>query len=185
MATLLDGVNTLLMARGMAPVNEIISGHPAHASAVRMLERHKSSVQANRWWFNTETGYQLSIDEATSKVPVPSTVQDLDDCIYQIMNGYLYDPIEGTNIFTTAPDTVTLIFNRDWEELPITAFILIESMAKEEFIRHMNDQLKTVQAEKDINKAFANLQAQDLRHKDVSINNMPLMAKWKARMPTR
>lgn len=185
MATLLDGINTLLMARGLSPVSQIVSGHPAHASATHLLECHKENVCAHRWWFNTETEYQLSIDETTSKVPVPSTVIDLDDCDYTIMDGYLYDPEEGTNIFTDAPDEVTLIYNRDWAELPTMAFNYIEAMAKEEFIRHMNDQLKTTQAEKDISRTLGHLQATDFRHKDVSTSTMPLMAKWKAKMLIR
>lgn len=185
MATLLDGINTLLMARGLAPVNQVVSGHPAHAIATRLLERHKENICAHRWWFNTETEYQLAIDTSTGKVPVPTTVIDLDDCDYIIMGGCLYDPEEGTNIFIEAPDEVTLIFNRDWEELPTLAFNYIEAMAKEEFIRHMNDQLKTTQAEKDASRTFSHLQAADLRHKDISTTTMPLMAKWKAKMLVR
>jgi hypothetical protein len=185
MAELIDAVNTLLMARGLAPVNSIVSGHPLHASAVRFLERKKEDFCSHRWWFNTEEEVQLSYDIGTGKVTVPSTVMDLDDAIYVIRNGYLYDPEEHTDIFTENPDTVTLIFNTEWEELPTPAFNHIEALAKEEFIRPLNDALKTQQAVGDIRATYARFQIADLRHKDVSVYNNPTFAMWKRRMPYR
>lgn len=185
MATLLNGVNTLLMARGLAPVNAAVSGHPLHSSAVELLERKREEINSNRWWYNTKVDYQLAIDPLTNKVPVPSTVLDLDDTDYLLVSGYLYDPEEGTDIFTDDPDEVTLIYNTEWEYLPVVAFNHIEAQAKEEFIRPLNDRLKTTQAEKDITRTLGYLQASHLRHKDVSISTMPLYAKWKSKMVIR
>ena len=185
MAELIDGLNTLLMARGLAPVNTVVTGHPLHASAVRILERKKEGFCSHRWWFNTETEVQLTYDAGTGYVAIPSTVQDIDDCIYTIMAGYLYDPDEGTNIFTENPDECTLIYNRDWSDLPGVAFNHIEALAKEEFIRPLNDSLKTTQAEKDGIRTYARFQIADLRHKDVSITSNPLYSKWSQKMVIR
>lgn len=185
MSELLDGVNTLLMARGLSPVNQVISGHPLHATAIRLLERARESVSSRKWWFNTEKEYQLAVDPSTSKVVVPADVLRLDDCTYIIMDGYLYDPEEHTNIFDDAPDEVTLVYKRAWESLPVVAFNYIEAVAKEPFIRPLNDALKTKEAKTDINVALAFLQAEDLQHKDVNIASNPLVAKWKSKMLVR
>jgi hypothetical protein len=185
MATLLNGVNALLFARGLAPVNEVIDGHPLHGMAVNMLEAHRETVQSARWWYNVLKDYQLSIDAGTSKVPVPSDVVDIDDANYIIEEGYLYDLENLTFTFTTAPTTATLIYNKAWEVIPTQAFKYIVALAKEEFIRPLSDALKTTQAEKDIARAWTVLRAVDMRHKDISVQSNPLFAKWKAKMVVR
>lgn len=182
MSTLLDGINTLLMARGLAPVNAIVSGHPLHAAATRILERKREAIHSHRWWYNVEEGVQYTPDPVTNKVAVPSNVQDIDDAAYLIEEGYLYDPAEGTNIFTEDPDEVTVIFNKAWESIPTVAFNHIEALAKEEFVRPLNDPMKTRGAETDINRTFGVLQAADLRHKDVSVSSNPLFSKWQAKL---
>jgi hypothetical protein len=185
MATLLNGVNSLLFARGLAPVNSVVSGHPLHGMAVGILESHKDEVQSARWWYNVLKDYQLSIDPVTSKVPVPSDVIDIDDANYLVEDGYLYDIANTTFIFTSAPTTTTLVYNKAWEVIPKQAFQYIVALAKEEFIRPLSDPLKTTQAEKDISRAWTVLRAVDFRHKDISVQSNPLFAKWKAKMVVR
>lgn len=185
MAELIDAVNTLLMARGLAPVNHVVSGHPLHGSATAILERKKRDFCSHRWWFNVETGIQLVPDETTTKVPVPADVIDVDDANYELRGGFLYDLEDNTFLFDEDPDEVTLIYNRDWADLPVPAFNHIEDLAKEEFIRHLGDSLKTQSALNDIRQSYARFQVVDLRHKDVSVNNNPVVAKWKQKMLIR
>ncbi len=186
MADLQEAINILLVAREVTPITDTDSGHPDVQAARAILTRHKRSVCSRKWWFNTERDVTLRPNYA-SNIPVPSGVIGLDeDSNYIIMDGKLYDPTERTNIFTEDVTGLTLIYNRDWTDLPIQAFDAICALAKEEFIRPLESRVLTPGSENDINRALATLQITDLRYKDVGKQAAnPLMTRWQQRMVTR
>jgi hypothetical protein len=184
MSTLLDGVNALLFARGMSPVNTILSGHPLQAQAVALLEKHKKNVNSMRWWYNIDADVQL-IRQADTRVRIPGDVISIDYSGYIALNGFLYDTAENSFYFDEDPSEVTLVYDRAWEELPTEAFTLISELAKEEFVRPMNDQFITQGASNDAKIAYYRMQVVDLRNKDVSTANNPLVSKWQAKMIQR
>lgn len=186
MATLLEAINILLVARSVTPVIDEDSGHPDVQAAKSILEKRKRSVSAAKLWFNTEADVDLSPDEYNNiKIPVGCISLD-EDSNYIIMQGKLYSPSDRTNIFTEAVEGLTLIYNRDWEDLPIQVFDHVVALAVEEFIRPLEDRLLTAQAEKDIQRTQAILDMVDYRFKDVSKETgNPLMRKWREKMLTR
>jgi hypothetical protein len=185
MSTLLEAVNVLLIARELVPVNTLDSGHPKAVSAQNILERKRKLVQAKKWWFNVEEGVQLFPDE-DGFVNVPAGVMRLEDTDYTLMGGKLYKLDERTTVFTENPDEVSLVYNRDWEDMPEIPYNYIVSLAKEEFVRPMGDQLITRGAEKDIKDAFALMQIQQLEYDDVvKDTGNALVRKWREKMLTR
>lgn len=185
MAELLDAVNTLLIAREITPVNTLDSGHPMVTSAVKILERQRSKVHAKNWWFNTENSVELPLTPE-GWVRVPNGVVRADNTTLIILDGKFYDPVARTNIFTEAPDAMTLIYKRSWEDLSEVPFTYIESLAKEEFIRPIESSIMTGQAVEDRKMAFANMQIAELQHKDPATETAnPLMLKWRSKMIVR
>ena len=184
MSALQDAVNSMLIARGLAPVVDINSGHPLVVAARNILERNSKTVQDNRWWYNTEPEVQLSRNMA-GQVPLPSNVLNIDETDLVILGGMLYDLEERTNVFTEDPDPLTLIVERDWDDLPLTVYNYIIALSIEEFIRPLESQLKTQQSEKAINRTFALMQKADMNHKDVGTSLNPLMQRWRSKMVIR
>lgn len=186
MATELEAINILLVARNVTPVTDPDSGHPDVQSAKALLKQHKRAVNSEERWYNTEKDVDISPD-VSGFLNVPSRVIALDeDSNYVIMNGKLYDPDTRTNVFTEAAEGLTYIIDRDWENLPIQAFDYIVAMAKEEFVRHLESQVLSTQAEKDINRKKAIFDITDYRYKDVGKENQnPLFIKWRQKMIQR
>lgn len=186
MADLQEAINILLVARGVTPIIDPDSGHPDVQSSRSLLTRHKRAVSSRKWWFNTEKDIDLA-PNPEGYILAPSGVISLDnDQNYTIMRGKLYSMTDRTNVFTEPVLGLTLIYDRDWEDLPIQAFDYITALAKEEFIRPLEAQILSAQAEKDITTALGILQVMDNRFKDVGKQaGNPLMSKWREKMLTR
>lgn len=186
MADLLEAINILLVARGVTPIIDEDSGHPDVQAAKAILERYKRGVCSQKWFFNTETGVTLS-PNTSNEIRVPSGCISLDnDQNYVIMAGRLYSMEERTVVLTEDVEDLTLIYNRDWEDLPIQAFDYICSLAKEEFIRPLESQLMSKTAADDVKRTFAVMQITDYRFKDVAKESAnPLMLKWREKMIIR
>lgn len=180
----LDAVNTLLVARQLVPVTTLGSGHPMEAAASVILDRHFKEVQGKRWWFNVEDDVQLT-RETNDKVPVPSGTIRIDtdggnaDTDFIILNGFLYDLIERTNVFTEDPEPMTIIIERSWDDLATIPYAYIVALAKEEFIRALESPFLTRGAKEDILRAECNMKTAHLQHVDPGTSGNPLMAKWR------
>lgn len=186
MADELEAVNILLVARGVTPIIDLDSGHPDVQAAKAILKRYKRGVNSIKWFYNTETLVTLSPNTA-GNIPVPVGVVGLDnDQNYIIMQGLLYSVTDRTNVFTEDVEDLTLIYNRDWVDLPIQAYDYIVALAKEEFIRPLESSILSGQAEKDTKTTKALLDISDLRFKDPGKEaGNPLMLKWREKMLTR
>lgn len=185
MATELEAINILLVAKGVTPIIDADSGHPDVQAAKSILTRHKRSVQSKKLWFNTELDVDITPDVyGYCKVP-PGVISLDEDDNYIIMQGKLYSMTDRTNVLSDTVEGLTLIYNRDWEDLPIQAFDYIVALAKEEFVRPLESNIISGQAEKDITRFKTLLDIADFRFKDVGINANPLFLKWQQKMITR
>jgi hypothetical protein len=185
MATEIEAINTLLVARGLTEISDPDSGHPDVSAARSILNRHKKYVQSIKWWFNTESGVTLA-PNPEGFIFAPFGVHSLDnDQNYIIMAGKLYNVVTRTNVHTDPVADLVLIYDRDWEDLPVQAYEYVVCMAKEEFIRPLESNLLTTQAEKDCTRTKVLLDIADYRFKDVSKGSNPLMQKWLAKMLQR
>lgn len=184
MATETNAVNTLLIARGLVPVNTLDSGHPDVVAARNILARRSEEVQAIDWWFNTEYEVQL-VRTPETWVRIPAGVLAIDDTEHTILNGLLYDITNRTVTFEEDPDPLTLIYERAWELLSPVPYNYIVALSKEEFIRPLESNLLSGQAEKDVTKSFASMQMAQLAHTDPSTLTNPLMQKWQTKMIQR
>ena len=186
MATLLEAINILLVAKSVTPITEVEAGHPDVSAATAILNRTKRTVNSIKWYYNTELDIDVPID-VNGNCNLPSTVISLDnDQNYIIMQGKLYDVTTRTNVFTEGVEELTFIHNRDWPDMPIQAFDYVCALAKEEFIRSLESSIMSGQAEKDITRCKAVLDITDFRFKDVSKPAAnPLMLKWQQKMIVR
>lgn len=184
MATEQDAVNALLIARGLTPVSSLDSGHPYVVAARNILARRSEEVQAKSWWFNTDTGVQLTRTPETW-IRVPAGVIRVDNTDLVILDGLFYDPATQSITFDEDPDEMTLIYQRGWTDLSATPFNYIVALAKEEFIRPLESTVLSGQAEKDIARAYANMQIAQLENQDPQELSNPLLAKWRTKMIQR
>lgn len=186
MATELEAINILLVAKGVTPVVDADSGHPDVQAAKSMLQRMKRSAQTKKLWFNTELDVDITPDTyGYCKVP-PGVISLDEDDDYIIMQGKLYSMEDRTNVLTETVEGLTLIYNRDWADLPIQAFDYICALAKEEFVRPLESSIISGQAEKDITRFKALLDIADMRFKDTGKQGQnALMVKWQQKMITR
>ncbi|MBW2638023.1 MAG: hypothetical protein JRC86_10975 [Deltaproteobacteria bacterium] len=174
-----------MVARGVTPVINLDSGHPDVQAARMLLNSHKQLVLGRAWWFNTETVTIYPDDVGICKVPIGTIGLDNDDNNI-IMRGNLYNMVERSDIFTEAVEDLGVMLDRAWEDMPVQPIDYIISLAKEEFIRPLESQILSAQAEKDVSRAKSLLDIADLRYKDVGKQSgNPLMLKWRGKMLVR
>lgn len=185
MSELQDAINVLLVARGVTPIIDPASGHPDVQAARALLYAHKKEVNGQKRWYNTETA-DLAPD-VDGFIKLPASVVGLDvDANNVIMDGKLYNVADRTNIYTEAVEDLVLIYDRDWPDLPTQAYAYIVATAKEEFIRSLESQILTAQAEKDIVRAKALFDIAEYRFQDPAKETAnPLMLKWRTKMLVR
>ena len=123
--TELSAVNSILGAIGQAPLTTLNFENPEVSLIYNLLRDANVDTQAEGWHFNTEKHVEYPIN-SDGKIPIPNDVLSLDlhdnytrrtkDLVRR--NGFLYDKIEHTDIFTDnlVLDVVKLY---EFEELPI------------------------------------------------------------------
>lgn len=180
--TKLDVINSMLATIGQLPLNELDARHPHVASGLRILEEKNASAQLNAgagWWFNTIDTFTLRQDIA-GKVAVPADLikfvpKNYPDR-YGVIGGYLHDNINDTNIIGENV-VVSAIRKLDFEDLPVLANSYIGYSAITSFQRDYDGDLqKTQLIEKDEQKAWVNLRAQDIREKRANTKRNPQVA---------
>ena len=130
--TELSAVNSILGAIGQAPVTTLgtvsagveAKDNPEIAFIFNLLRDANVDTQAEGWHFNTEEHYPFAIDN-NGKIAIGNDILSLDlhdnqarrtmDLVRR--NGFLYDKIKHTDVFTSALDldVVRLVA---FEELP-------------------------------------------------------------------
>lgn len=103
MATRLDVVNACLAIMGEVPLNSLNEGHAFKDGALRILDRNDEDIQAEGWWYNTES-LVLRFNPADSRVYLPTdtgTIRPPDGygARYVQRGRVLYDLQEGTDRF--------------------------------------------------------------------------------------
>ena len=123
--TELSAVNNILGAIGQAPLTTLDFENPEVSFIFNLLRDANVDTQAEGWHFNTEKHVEYSIN-SDGKIPIANDVLSLDlhdnytrrtkDLVRR--NGFLYDKIEHTDIFTDnlVLDVVKLY---EFEDLPI------------------------------------------------------------------
>lgn len=125
--TKLDVVNAGLRVLGERPVNSLDSPHPAVASLLGSLATTLVALNADRWWFNTET-ITLTPQVGTKHIllsPDLLAVDNTDPTInVTFRGGKLYDLKRGTYEFD---NPVELKVHRyvDFDDLPIQARLYV------------------------------------------------------------
>ena len=124
--TELSAVNNILGAIGQAPLTELDFENPEVSFIFNLLRDANVDTQAEGWHFNTEYHVKYTPDSTTHKIAIGNDVLSLDHHDNQARrtydfvrrNGFLYDKIEHTDIFTDnlVLDVVKLY---EFEDLPI------------------------------------------------------------------
>lgn len=124
--TELEAVNTMLRAVGDAPISDIEEPGLLNAvNAKETLRRVSRSVQLEKWNFNTEYDYPLSVN-GDGKIPLGSDMLSVDT--YGVDNnrdvtrrgGFLYDKDNHTFTFTAAVKAKVTFF-LSFEDIPESA----------------------------------------------------------------
>lgn len=185
MTTTLDVLNHMLNVIGEDPVTTEDSDHPSALSAMVELNRVTKELQTRGWWFNTEYGLNLSPNE-NGQIIIPSTTLYIDptDSSSKLVRrgGKLYDPINHTfNIGKSVPVDVVLLL--PVEDLPeVAAMYLMHACAYDFYVNDDGDETKSNRLETRMNKAWANLQSEELKVTNLNANNRPAAARLRYRM---
>jgi hypothetical protein len=136
--TELQAINTILSIIGEAPVSSITTNIGSDVSiAKQILDESSISVQTKGWNYNTEESYTLALD-SNNKIPVPSNCVWLttrtEDSTKKvtIRNGFLYDKVNHTDVFSGSI-IVDMIIVLPFTELPEFARRYIVTVAGRRF----------------------------------------------------
>lgn len=183
----LTAVNSLLIARDVAPVQQVVAGHPLVSSAVSILNEQKELLQDRGWWFNRDYDVQLPRD-AENKVKIPNGVLRVDGLMsYSVLGGYLYDNTEHSIVFSDDdPELVDLIWDRDWADLPPTMYAYIIAEARSDFILPLESLQRNRKAELAVQRAKAAVLQAELDNRDIGTQILnPLMLKLMSKVRSR
>lgn len=126
----IDVVNDMLGTMGEAPLNSLSDAHSFKGAAQRVLNRENRTIQSNGWWYNREV-FTGTPELNTGKIYLPTDTIGIRGNYIQ-RGRVLYDPVEGTDVFTS-PQTVVLIRLIQFEDLPEIAASHIASAAVARF----------------------------------------------------
>ena len=123
--TELSAVNSILGAIGQAPITSINFDNPEVSVIFNLLRDANVDTQAEGWHFNTEYHVTHAID-ANGKIAIGNDILSMDlhdnqsrrtiDLVRR--NGFLYDKIKHTDVFTQDLDLdIVRLYN--FEDLPI------------------------------------------------------------------
>ena len=121
MLTQLEAVNIVLMAQGLTPASTLEGNVSKDTQiALTQLTMQTKLVQHERWDFNSDWCYSLSVDAVTGEIAVPSNLKRFvvpDELYIEVRDGKLYDRKEKTTVFTSAKEGQAM-FELDWDDLP-------------------------------------------------------------------
>lgn len=135
MLTRLQVINDMVKSVGQRPFTTESTAHPMYQSANTTLQLVENAVAGHRWWYNTETR-EIQPD-SSGHITVPANVIRADatgaEPKLQLRRNRMHDPSTGTWYITTHALEMTLVFMREWEDLPHEARQYIRARAKYEF----------------------------------------------------
>lgn len=141
--TLLEAINTLLAAIGSSPVTSIDTSKNADAiMAKNHIDRALKDIQAEQWYFNTETNFPL-IPDTTGEINLPKNLISIDHIGQFGLNSNLvprgnklYDRSKHTyTIDGTVTANITLCLSFD--EIPETAALYVIARAARKYQEEM------------------------------------------------
>lgn len=179
MTTSLEILNHCLNLVGERPVTSYDSNHPTALSAKVQIEAAAKEVQSRGWWFNKEYNYTLS-PNGVGELLVPSdtlSILPLSPYSYLVQrSSKLYDPINHT--FDVDADVeCKIVIQLDIADLPEVAATYIKKKAGYDFyLADDGDVEKLTFLDREVLKAWAALQQEELRQSRVNSNNRPVTA---------
>lgn len=184
----LAAVNVLLVAIGDVPVNEITDPNPDVVAARVKLNENIGKVLSVGWWFNSDESLVLYPD-VDGVVAIPPNAMEIDptDTSSKLINrgGKFYDTQNHT-YYINQPVTVDLVYFRELDEMPYTAYDAVVSRAAWKFAAYMEldaTQLETLYGE--YQEAWRKLQRSELKNRDVNILNSERAKMFLSQMPSR
>lgn len=185
MTNTLDVLNHMLNVIGESPVSTVSSDHPSVLAAMVELNRVKREMQTRGWWFNTEYNLKLSPNEL-GQILVPSDTLYIDpvDAKSRLVKrgGKLYDPVQHTFVLGQ-PIFVNVVLLLPVEDLPESAAMYVmHKSAYDFYVNDDGDETKSNRLEKQVDRAWARLQQEELRVLNLNALNRPQVAHLRHRM---
>jgi hypothetical protein len=185
MTTTLDVLNHMLNVIGESPVSTVSSDHPSVLAAMVELNRVKREMQTRGWWFNTEYNLKL-IPNELGQILIPTDTLYIDpvDAYSHLVRrgGKLYDPVKHTFIIDTSV-IVNAVLLLPVEDLPESAAMYVmHKSAYDFYVNDDGDETKSNRLEKQVDRAWAVLQSEELRVSNLNAKNRPQVAQLRYRM---
>lgn len=185
MTTTLDVLNHMLNVIGESPVSTASSDHPSVLAAMVQLNRVRREAQTRGWWFNTEYGLKLTPTD-TGHILVPAdTLYLYPHAPYEHLvkrGGKLYDPNAHTFIMTD-PVYVDAVLLLPIEDLPeSSALYIMHKAAYDFYVNDDGDETKSNRLEKQVDRAWATLQSEELKMYRTNAKRRPQTALLRHRM---
>lgn len=141
----LDAVNYLLGLMGSTPVGDLETLHPDVVACITKLDDATKTIQSRRWWFNTDYDVELTPDETTKELLLPTDTYKMISTSRQgaVQRGTkVYDTYCNTYQFD-APIYVNLIRHLDWTLLDYAVQDAIKFLAGKQLMSDdLEDEIK-------------------------------------------
>lgn len=185
MTTTLEVLNHMLNVIGESPVSTHTSDHPSVLSAMVELNRVLKETQTRGWWFNTEYNLTLSPNDLGQLI-IPSDtlfIDPVDPYSHLVRRGgKLYDPVNHTFIIDEAI-SVNAVLLLPVEDLPESAAMYVmHKSAYDFYVNDDGDETKSNRLEKQVDRAWATLQKEELSVSNLNAKNRPAVAQLRHRM---
>ena len=175
----LSVVNEMLGTLGEAPINDIDAFHPMVPRCVATLNTMNITVQADKWWFNTEY-LTLTPQVGTGEILLPTDCLSADACRASprvtMRDGKLYNLDDATYIFTAnvAVEIKRLV---PFDQTPFTARVYIGCRAVQKFQSTIDgDQAKMRDLGTETKNAYIVFNAEHIRNAQVNFLARPSTA---------
>ena len=169
-----QAVNKMLRYIGEMPIPDGVSiddletSHEAYTAREILLDKSKE-LQSAGWWFNKMS--TTLVPDYRGDIVVSENIVSVNasDSGYIINENKLYDPTNNTYLFTD-PVTVTVIYENDFDDLPLTFANWVVYTAASEFQLILNgDDVLEKKLTALASTAYVNMLSEDMRNKSYNL----------------
>lgn len=168
----LDVINGMLASMGQAAINSLTESNSFRDTGLKRLDLCQRRILARGFWFNVEK--RTLTPDAYGIITVPNDLLELRNpkqaqVKYHRRGDKIYNHTSGTYVFSDSI-TVEVVYNMDFDELPVLAADYIGAVAIYEFQDNYDgDETKTRRLEKRKREAWVDFNAEDIRQQAIVI----------------
>lgn len=176
----LDVINEMLASMGQASINSLTEENSFRDTGLKRLDLCQRRILSRGFWFNEED--RTLTPDTYGIIAVPNDLLELRNhkhaqVQYSKRGDKVYNRSQGTYVHE-GPITVPIVYNMDFDELPILAADYIGAVAVYEFqMNYDADQTKTRQLDARKREAWVMFNSEEIRQRAVVLAQNTAMSR--------